>query len=149
MNFLRQPVDDPEINLIPLVDVLLVILIFLMVTTTYSRFAELRINLPVAAADKVPDRPREITLAINASGGYALDGRRLEETTVEALVAALRQARTDRAGGGAPGAGRTDPVLVVQGDRQAGLQAVVTAMEAARLAGLQQITISTQSGAGQ
>ena len=149
MNFLRQPVDDPEINLIPLVDVLLVILIFLMVTTTYSRFAELRINLPVAAADKVPERPREITLAINANGGYAIDGKGLDATTAEAVAVALRRARADRAGSGATGAGPADPVLVIQGDRQAGLQAVVTAMEAARLAGLQQITISTQTGAAQ
>ena len=56
--------DEPEINFIPLIDVLLVILIFLMVTTTYSKFAELQITLPTADAEKAPQRPAEIDIAV-------------------------------------------------------------------------------------
>ena len=140
MNFLRQAAEDPEINLIPLVDVLLVILIFLMVTTTYSRYAELRINLPTAAADRVPDRPRDITLAITATGRYVLEGRAIDASSSEVLAAELRRVRAERGGDE-----RAAPVVVIEGDRDAGLQAVVTAMEAARMAGLAQVTISTQS----
>ena len=140
MNFLRQAAEDPEINLIPLVDVLLVILIFLMVTTTYSRYAELRINLPTAAADRVPDRPRDITLAITATGRYVLEGRAIDASSSEVLAAELRRVRAERGG-----VERAAPVVVIEGVRVAGLQAVVTAMEAARMAGLAQVTISTQS----
>ncbi|MFZ9529669.1 MAG: ExbD/TolR family protein, partial [Burkholderiales bacterium] len=64
----RTSREDPEINFIPLIDVLLVILIFLMVTTTYSRFAELQINLPTAEAGKPPERPAQLDVAVDAKG---------------------------------------------------------------------------------
>jgi biopolymer transport protein ExbD len=136
MNFLRRQTDEPEINLIPLVDVLLVILIFLMVTTSWSRHAELRIDLPRAQADKAAQRPEVIDLVITSAGRFQIDGAVLEaDVDAARLAAALRQARGQR----------PDPVVVIQGDRAASLQAAVTAMEAARMAGLGQVTFSTQS----
>jgi biopolymer transport protein ExbD len=139
MNFLRRPVDEPEINLIPLVDVLLVILIFLMVTTSWSRHAELRIDLPRADADKAPQRPEVIDLVILSSGRFQVDGSVLDAgADANQLATALRQARGQR----------RDPVVVIQGDRNASLQAAVTAMEASRIAGLAQVTFSTQAGPG-
>ena len=75
MNFRRaRERDEPEINLIPLIDILIVILIFLFLTTTYSRYAELQINLPEAAADKAGDRPEVLTVAVDAQGKYAING---------------------------------------------------------------------------
>ncbi len=138
MNFHRRPVEDPEINLIPLIDVLLVILIFLMITTTYSRFAELHINLPTADAQKKPDRPDEINLSISATGQYLIEGRAVSATDANQLAVELQRARGDRKA----------PLVVIHGDRDSSLQATVTAMEAARLADLPQVSISTQNLGG-
>ena len=78
--------DDPEINFIPLIDVLLVILIFLMVTTTYQRVAELQITLPEANADAMKDRPKEINVGVDAQGRYVIDRSIVTFTTVGALA---------------------------------------------------------------
>src|SRR3989442_7208883 len=81
--------DEPEINLIPFIDVLLVILIFLMLSTTYSKFTELQITLPVADAEKARDRPREVIVSISADGRYAINRKPLEGRSVELLTAEL------------------------------------------------------------
>ncbi len=74
MNLRRRAYrDEPEINFIPLIDVLLVILIFLMVTTTYQRVAELQITLPEADADQAKQRPKEVNVGIDAQGRYVID----------------------------------------------------------------------------
>ena len=79
MNFRKPRPEEPEINLIPFIDVLLVILIFLMLSTTYSKFTELQVALPVADAEQARDRPHEIIVAVAADGRYAVNkqaGRR-------------------------------------------------------------------------
>ena len=129
--------DDPEINFIPLIDVLLVILIFLMVTTTYQRISELQITLPEADADQARQRPREINIGVDAQGRYVVDKNVFTFTTAAALADMLR-----RSGGDAK-----DPVVIINADAQATHQSVVRVMEAARLAGLIHITFATQSAA--
>ena len=100
MNFRSHWKEDPEINLIPLIDVLLVILIFLMVTTTYSKYAELQINLPSAAADKQADRPNEINVTISAAGELTIDRRPVQLTVPQfELVALLYQRARDGSSG--------------------------------------------------
>jgi biopolymer transport protein ExbD len=75
MNFRRGRVrEEPDINLIPLIDILIVILIFLFLTTTYSRFAELQINLPEASAERAKDQPQMLSVAVDAQGKYAING---------------------------------------------------------------------------
>ncbi len=135
MNFRKNYKEDPEINLIPLIDVLLVILIFLMVTTTYSKYAELQINLPSADADKQLERKNEITVAITASGQYVVNKMPVVATSAAELAEAFRRA----------GADIKDPIVVINGDKATNLQAAVTAMEAARIAGYGQVSISTQT----
>ena len=125
--------DDPEINFIPLIDVLLVILIFLMVTTTYQRVAELQITLPEADADAVKQRPKEINVGIDAQGRYVIDKNVFTYTTVGALGDLLK-----RAGGDAK-----DPVVIINADANATHQSVIHVMEAARLVGLVHITFAT------
>ena len=137
MNFRQGSREEPEINLIPFIDILLVVLIFLMLTTTYSKYTELKVNLPVANAEPVQTPPREITVSIAQDGSYAVDGRVLERPTVDALVSALRAAAT-------PGA---DQVLVISADAAATHQSVVNVMDAARRTSLQQITFATQQPA--
>jgi biopolymer transport protein ExbD len=84
--------DEPEINFIPLIDVLLVILIFLMVTTTYSRFAELQINLPTREANKAPERIDQIDVGVDAKGNYFVNKARVAGNTREAIAAQLKRA---------------------------------------------------------
>ncbi len=132
-----RPRDDPEINFIPLIDVLLVILIFLMVTTTYQRVAELQITLPEADADQAKQRPREINVGIDAQGHYVIDRTVFAFTTVAALGDSLRRAAGDA----------KDPVVIINADANATHQSVIHVMEAARVAGLIHITFATQSPA--
>jgi biopolymer transport protein ExbD len=127
--------DDPEINFIPLIDVLLVILIFLMVTTTYQRVAELQITLPEADAEQMKQRPKEVNVGVDAQGRYVIDRTMIAFTTVAALADALKAAAGDA----------KDPVVVVNADANATHQSVIRVMEAARAAGLVHITFATQS----
>ncbi|MEY2685135.1 MAG: hypothetical protein RJA09_2279 [Pseudomonadota bacterium] len=138
MRFRKAPAEEPEINLIPFIDVLLVVLIFLMLTTTYSRFTELQVNLPVADADPVKTPPREIAVAVAQDGRYAINGRLTNSQAVEELVQGLRAAAS----------GQSDNVVVIRADAATTHQAVVNVMDAARRAGLSQITFATQNSAG-
>ena len=135
MRFRRRRSEEPEINLIPFIDVLLVILIFLMLSTTYSKFTELQINLPTADTEKQPERPNEVNVLVNAQGQLVVNHVPMPFTTREALAEALRKAA----------AAQKDPILVISADATATHQAVIRVMEAARLAGLSQITFTTQS----
>lgn len=140
MNFQRgRAKEDPEINLIPMIDVLLVILIFLMVTTTFSQIAELQINLPSAEAEKPADKPASINVAVDATGRYLINGTALTNSGVEALSLELRRA----AGGNA------EPVIIISADAKATHQSVVNVMEAAREAGYSHITFATQAAPAQ
>ena len=132
-----QSREDPEINFIPLIDVLLVILIFLMVTTTYQRVAELQITLPEADAEAVKQRPREINVGIDAQGRYVIDKNVFTYTTVAALGDMLKRAAGDA----------KDPVVIINADAMATHQSVIHVMEAARQAGLVHITFATQTPA--
>src|ERR1700741_4389672 len=122
--------EDPEINFIPLIDVLLVILIFLMVPTTYQRISELQITLPEADAAK--QRPREINVGVDTRGRYVIDKTVFTFTTANALADMLRKAAGDA----------KDPVVIINADAQATHQSVVRVMEAARIAGLLHITFA-------
>ena len=135
MNFRRKQMEEPEINFIPLIDVLLVILIFLMITTTYSKYAELQINLPTADAEKQLERPNEVSIGVNAGGKYSINGRAIVFSNIDALAAEMKAAA----------AGKKDPVVVINADAQATHQAVVYVMQASQMAGLGQVTFTTQS----
>jgi len=127
--------DDPEINFIPLIDVLLVILIFLMVTTTYQRVAELQITLPEADAEQAKQRPKEINVGVDAQGRYVIDKTVFTFTTAAALADTLRQAA----------GGAKEPVVIINADANATHQSVIHVMEAARMAGYIHITFATQA----
>ncbi len=128
--------EEPEINLIALIDVLLVILIFLMVTTTYSRFSELQINLPTAEASKPDERPNQINVAVDGAGNYLVNKTAVPFRSPDSFAEELK-----RATGGAP-----DPVIVINADAAATHQSVINIMEAARIAGYSRITFTTQAG---
>jgi biopolymer transport protein ExbD len=127
--------DEPEINLIPFIDVLLVILIFLMLSTTYARFNELQLTLPAADAETLRDRPVQIVVAVAADGRASIDRQPVEGRSVERLAEALRGAA----------AGRPDVVVVIAADATTPHQAVVNVLDAARRAGLARLTFAAQS----
>jgi len=137
MNFRPHPHDEPEINLIPFIDVLLVVLIFLMLSTTYSKFTELQVKLPVADAEHQRDYPKEVIVAVSSDGRYMVNKTLVEGRGIAVLGAALVEAAK---------AGK-DSIIIISADASATHQAVITVMEAARRQGLTQITFATQSSA--
>jgi biopolymer transport protein ExbD len=129
--------EDPEINFIPLIDVLLVILIFLMVTTTYAKYSELQVNLPSAAGEPTNDRPAELVVGVAADGRYTIDKRAVAFRDPSAFAQELHRVA----------GGRKDPTVIIYADAGASHQAVVNVLESARLAGLAKVTFAAQSGA--
>ena len=138
MNFRPRKKEEPEINLIPFIDVLLVVLIFLMLSTTYSKFTELQVVLPVADADKPRENPHEIIVAVSGEGRYAINRKTLDGRSVEMLAGELVLAAD----------GSKDVVVIISADATAAHQSVVTVMDAARRAGLSRLTFATQAGQG-
>jgi len=134
MKFARNRKEDPEINLIPMIDVLLVIIIFLMLTTTYSKFSELQINMPRADAQKQLERSSEINVVISSSGQYLLQRRPIQFRNVASLAEELRLA----------GTGMKDPVIVINADNNATHQSVIRVMDAARQAGFGQVVFAVE-----
>lgn len=134
MKFARTRKEDPEINLIPMIDVLLVIIIFLMLTTTYSKFAELRVNLPRADAEKQLERSNEIDVVISANGQYALQRKAIQYRDVASLADELRRA----------GVNMKDPIVIINADNNATHQSVIRVMDAARQAGYGQVAFAVE-----
>ena len=136
MNFHRgRNREEPEINLIPMIDVLLVIIIFLMLTTTYAKFSGLEINLPTAEANKQPEQPNEIDVAVTANGQVLINKSPLVATDVKTIAEGLRRAAGSR----------QDPVIIINADAKATHQSVVDVMQAAQSAGYPHISFATQA----
>jgi len=135
MNFRKKSKqDDLEINFIPLIDVLLVIIIFLVVSTTFSKFSELKINLPTAEANQVDKKVEKINISISANGDYAINESPLSTSEIASIVNNLRDAANTI----------KDPVIIINADSDSPHQSVINVMEAARIAGLTKITFSTK-----
>ena len=134
MNFRHRQREEPEINLIPFIDVLLVVLIFLMLSTTYSKFTELQLKLPVADAEAQRDYPKEVLVTVTSDGRYTVNETAVYGNGVDTLSASLKNAAQ---------AGK-DTVVIISADASAAHQSVVSVMEAARRIGLTQITFATQ-----
>ncbi len=133
--------EEPEINLIPFIDVLLVILIFLMVTTTYSRFTELQITLPTADAEKVQEKLNQIEIGVDAQGRYKINEQAVSFIDTATLAIDLKQVVDEMRKAG----GSSDPVIVINADRASSHQSVIDVLEAARIAGLAKISFAAQA----
>jgi len=135
LRFSRRRPEEPEINLIPFIDVLLVILIFLMLSTTYSRFTELQITLPAADAEKMRERSGDVIVSVASDGRYAVNRKPVDGRSVEQLTAELEAASR----------GRADTMIIISADAMAAHQAVVNVLDAARRAGLARVTFAAQT----
>ncbi len=133
----NQESEDPEINLIPFIDVLLVILIFLMITTTYSKFTELQITLPTADAEKAMEKPFELMVNVDAKGNYAINNTAVVFHDVEGLAHDMKAAVL--------AAGKKDPVVIINADQFAMHQMVINVLQSARLAGYEKVTFAAQA----
>ncbi|MFN3789934.1 ExbD/TolR family protein [Massilia sp.] len=143
MNFRRdRRREEPEINLIAFIDVLLVVLIFLMVSTTFSKFTELQITLPTADAERVAERPFEINVTIDAKGNYTVNNVPVSFHSVAGLAEDLKTAARNAPNGQAA----NDPVVIVNADQFAMHQMVINVLEAARVAGYDKLTFAAQTG---
>jgi biopolymer transport protein ExbD len=135
MNFRPRSQEAPEINLIPFIDILLVVIIFMVLTTTYAHFTALKIQLPYADAQALQTDPNEIVVVVDRNGSIAINGATVDSTGVLGLQTALT----------ALAANRTDTLVVIKADANSAHQSVVHVMDAARRAGLSRITFAAQS----
>jgi biopolymer transport protein ExbD len=139
MNFQRgKRHEDLEMNLVPLIDVLLVIIIFLVVSATFARTSELQINLPTAEANAPQEKPLTVTVEVDASGRYMVNGSAVNGDGVNAISSALVKAVGDG----------KEPTIIINADAKATHQSVINVMEASRLANFTHITFATQVNAG-
>ncbi len=137
MNFQRgKKHEDLEMNLVPLIDVLLVIIIFLVVSATFARMSELQINLPTAEANSPEQKPLVIDVGIDATGHYVVGKSPLSDGSVSAIGAALQKLAGDG----------KDPTIIINADAKTSHQSVINVMEAARQVGYTHITFATQTG---
>jgi biopolymer transport protein ExbD len=127
--------EEPDINLIPLIDILIVILIFLFLTTTYSRYSELQINLPEASAERASERPEVLNVSVDSTGKYAINGTATAFSSTQSFANALKQAAKST----------KEPVIAISADALATHQSVINVMESARLAGYNHISFTTQT----
>ncbi len=135
MNFQRgRHREELEINLIPMIDVLLVILIFLMITTTYSKFSGLEINLPTADAPQNKEQPNEINVLVTAAGDITVNKTPLAGRDIEAIATAMKRLTSSA----------KEPVVIINADAKATHQRVIDVMQAAQQAGLSHISFATQ-----
>lgn len=135
INFRKIQPDEPEINLIAFIDVLLVVLIFLMLSTTYNKLTELKITLPVANAAPQKSQANEVVIGIGRNGEVAVNGKQLPKTSVAAMVLSIKEAA----------AGNPDAVVVVSADALTTHQSVISVLDAARLSGLAKITFISKA----
>lgn len=137
MNFQRGHRQvEPEVNLIPLIDVVLVIIIFLMLTTTFSKVSGLEINLPTAEAESSESSPDEITVAVTPGGDVIVNGAPVGSREINAIATALSRAVLP---------GGRESIIVINADAQASHQSVIDVMQAAQRAGLPHITFAIQA----
>jgi biopolymer transport protein ExbD len=141
MNFRPRHRDEPELNLIPMIDVLIVLLIFLLLTTTFSREAQLRISLPEAPGAGTAQTPTQNTgleIVINPAGHYRINQRELTDNQLETVKQAIKEAAGDN----------PDPLITIDADRNTTHQSVITVLDAAGQLGYQHISFAAQSSPG-
>ena len=134
MKFPRRPQRDNSINLTPLIDVVFLLLIFFMVTTTFTRETRMLISLPEAETESIAREKKVVELVVSKDGSYAVDGQSLINRDIKTIMAALKDAS----------AGDSQIPLVITADALATHQAVITAMDAAGRLGFETLNIATQ-----
>lgn len=139
MKFQRKLREDPGINLTPLIDVVFLLLIFFMVTTTFTRETRLLVNLPTAEGETLPEQPDQIEIVVSQGGIYSINGRQLARHDLPTLMAGLEEVSQ----------GDRSVALLLIADAEASHQAVVTAMDAIGQSGFSRLSIATRQAASE
>lgn len=134
MQFKRQNKTAVSVDLTPLIDIVFLLLIFFMVSTTFTKETHLSLNLSEATGEEKTDFPKQINILIDANGQYMVNGRSLVSSTIETVMAALQQVSADN----------VKVPLVITADATAPHQAVITAMDAAGQLGFAQLSLTTK-----
>lgn len=135
MNFRRGSQEDElEINFIPLIDVLLVIIIFLVVSTTFSKFSELKINLPTAEAIPQENDLDKVDIVITSDNQYFINDVQINNNTIGGILEELQKLKSNN----------DLPTVIINADAMSNHQSVINVMEAARLSGLNKVTFATK-----
>jgi biopolymer transport protein ExbD len=134
VKFPRQPVEPVDVNLTPLIDVVFLLLIFFMVSTTFTRERELTVELPEASAEAAVETTERVEIEINAEGEYAVNTQRLVNRNSETLSKAIKDVSK----------GDTKLPLIITADASTPHQAVVTAMDVAGQLGFSHLRITTR-----
>ena len=135
MNFRRGSQEDElEINFIPLIDVLLVIIIFLVVSTTFSKFSELKINLPTAEAIPQDKDLDKVDIVITSDNQYFINDVQINNNTIAGILEELQKLKSNN----------DLPTVIINADAMSNHQSVINVMEAARLSGLNKVTFATK-----
>lgn len=134
MKFRRQPRDEEGINLTPLIDVVFLLLIFFMVSTTFTKETHLSVDLPEATGEPNPDIPEQLEILIGADGAYSVNGLALVNNQIDTLKSALEKTSE----------GNNKVPLVITADAKTPHQAVVQAMDAAGQLGFASLSITTR-----
>ena len=133
MRLRETPKDEPEVNLTPLIDVVFILLIFFMVSTTFQHESEIKIDLPEASADQVDKQEKVLEILIDADGHFYIGGEQVVNTELDTLKGAIRKFLGDR---------KKMPV-VIRADRMSPYEAVIRAMDATSQLGLEQMSLAT------
>lgn len=133
MNFRPREEEEVGVNLTPLIDVVFILLLFFMITTTFNQYSELRIDLPEASSKTQPEQQKQIEIAIDATGRYYLNGRQLANSQAKTLITALREHVGDD----------RDVPVSIRADAKTPHQSVITAMDSASKLGLTRMSIAT------
>lgn len=133
MNFRSQRREDVDLNITPLIDIVFLLLIFFMVSTTFQKESQLRVQLPEAAEQTQTDPNEPVEITISAEGQFAIGGRKLSQSDLATVIDALGRVVGDN----------RDQPIVVRADSRTPHQAVVRAMDAASKLGLNRLSIAT------
>lgn len=140
MKLFQRRREEPDLNLTPLIDVVFLLLIFFMVSTTFKEEAALSIELPEAVSEADKTESKSVTITIDAKGRYSVNNQEVINTQRETLQRAVKKAAGEQ----------TDPQIILNADRDTPHQAVITAMDVARQLGFVHITFAaTQPGGEQ
>ena len=134
MKFQRQQADEINVNLTPLIDVVFLLLIFFMVSTTFTRETQLEVDLPQAENSTEVDQQRSLEVVITAEGEYRVNGEGLVNSQARTLRLALSKVSSEN----------YDQPLTISADARTPHQAVVTAMDVAGALGFKRLSITTR-----
>jgi biopolymer transport protein ExbD len=129
----RRREDEPTVNLTPLIDVVFILLIFFMVSTTFQRESEIKIELPEASADAIEERKEFLEIVIDADGHYFIDEQQVVNTELETLKIAIQKFLGEQ----------TEIPVVIRADRRSPYESVVRAMDATAQLGLIHMALAT------